>query len=90
MRKLQRQAAENGVAQACAFFDMTPGEIALVLKSHTAMRQQQLQAAHLQAKLMALAVHAPRQLPPLPSPVPGNRMTPDEMKQRLLSWRRKE
>lgn len=90
LRKLQKKAAGLGVEEACRFFDMTPGEIALVLKSHTAMRQQQLQAAHLQAKLMALAVHAPRQLPPFPVFVPDEEMSWQEMKQRLLAGRRKE
>lgn len=90
MRKLQRQAAENGVAQACAFFDMTPGEVLLVLVSHAREQHQQLLLLHAGAHLHALSFHAPRQLPTLPSYVPGNSMTPDEMKQRLLSWRRKE
>lgn len=90
MRKLQRQAAENGVAQACAFFDMTPGEVLLVLLSHAREQHQQLLLLHAGAHLHALSFHAPRQLPPLPSHVPGKSMTPDEMKQRLLSWRRKE
>ena len=90
MRKLQRQAAENGVAQACAFFDMTPGEVLLVLVSRARKQHQQLLLLHAGAHLQALSFHAPRQLPPLPSHVPGNSMTPDEMKQRLLSWRRKE
>lgn len=90
MRKLQRQAAENGVAQACAFFDMTPGEILLVLLSHAREQHRQLLLLHAGAHLQALSFHAPRQLPPLPSHVPGKSMTPDEMKQRLLSWRRKE
>lgn len=90
MRKLQRQAAENGVAQACAFFDMTPGEVLLVLVSHARKQHQQLLLLHAGAHLQALSFHVPRQLPPLPSYVPGNSMAPDEMKQRLLSWRRKE
>lgn len=90
MRKLQRQAAENGVAQACAFFDMTPGEVLLVLVSHARKQHQQLLLLHAGAHLQALSFHAPRQLPPLPFYVPGNSMAPDEMKQRLLSWRRKE
>ena len=90
MRALQRQASEQGLWQAHRFFDMTPGEISLVLLSFAKTKHQQLAQMHASAHLLALAVHSPSLLPQVPSPVPENEMTPDEMKQRLLSWRRKE
>lgn len=88
MRKLQRQAAENGVEEACRFFDMTPGDILMLLLSHAKKQHQRWMLLHAGAHLQALSFHAPRQLPPMP--VPDQEMSSDEMKQRLLSWRRKE
>ncbi len=90
LRKLQKKAAALGIGESCRFFDMTPAEIALAVQCHTAVQQRQLQQAHLQAHLCALAVHAPRQLPPFPVFAPDEEMTWQEMKQRLLSGRRKD
>lgn len=89
MRRLQERAAEMGHPRAADFFDCTPREVALMLRSHAAAGKQQLSLLHTQARLAALAVHAPGRLPPLPS-LPGSPMTPEEMKQRLLAWRRED
>lgn len=68
---------------------MTPREIHLLLLTRQAERRRQAEDALYLARLMALSVHDPARLPPLPPPrLPD--MTADEMKQRLLSRRRKE
>lgn len=89
MRKLQGSAARQGVEEAVRFFDMTPRQVAWALQCSQALQARQAALLHMQAQLTALAVHAPRQLPPSPC-LPGQEMTADEMKQRLLSWRRKD
>ncbi|MBQ4639351.1 MAG: hypothetical protein IJB69_02410 [Clostridia bacterium] len=90
MRLLQQQAARMGVEGAEDFFDMTPYEISLRLRAFAASRHCRVQEMYAGAHLAALAFHAPRQLPAMPSSAPSASMTPDEMKQRLLSGRRKD
>ncbi len=90
VRLLQQQAARMGVPGTERFFAMTPFEISLQLEAFAASQRQKLEEMHASAHLQALAFHAPRRLPVSP-PVPSARtMTPEEMKKRLLGWRRKE
>lgn len=75
--------------EAARFFAMTPREIHWTLLSRRAESVRRTEDAVFLSRLVALAVHDPARLPPLPaSPLPE--MTADEMKQRLLSWRRKD
>lgn len=90
LRRLQKKAAARGIREADTFFDRTPREIGLLLESHGARARARLQQAHMQACLTALAVHAPRQLPPFPAFEPEEEMDWQEMKQRLLAGRRKD
>ena len=76
--------------EAERFFRMTPRQVCLCLQAYGAGEQHLLSTLHLQAALMALAVHAPARLPDLPSFSPAEEMSWEEMKRRLLSWRRKE
>ncbi|MBQ9263741.1 MAG: hypothetical protein IJ189_05960 [Clostridia bacterium] len=87
---MAQTAAENGVPQAPAFFRMTPREIHYALTVCQARARQQAKQSLLLARYMALAVHDPARLPDaLPDP-PASPMTGEQMKQRLLAWRRKE
>ncbi len=90
MRLFQQQAAEKGIPDTHLFFDMTPGEIALHISAFAAAKQQQLSELHMLSQLVALAVHAPRQLPSGPPAAPLRAMSPEEMKLHLLAFGRKE
>jgi len=59
------------------------------LRAHQAGERRRLEELWLLARYAALAVHAPEKLPAMP-PAPLRPMTDDEMKQRLLGWRRKD
>lgn len=87
---MQQKAAARGILQAYRFFDMTPRQVCLCLKAHSAQEKQHISSLHLQAALMTLAFHAPAKLPSLPSFLPADEMPWEEMKQRLLAWRRKD
>ena len=87
---MQHKAAGRGVLEAYRFFDMTPRQVCLCMETHGAVEKQRLSFVHLQAALMALAFHAPGKLPAMPSFSPADEMPWEEMKQRLLSWRRKD
>lgn len=60
------------------------------MEAHDAQEKQLFSLLHLQAALCALAFHAPGKLPAMPSFSPADEMPWEEMKQRLLSWRRKD
>ncbi|MBE5783274.1 MAG: hypothetical protein E7329_08190 [Clostridiales bacterium] len=69
----------------------TPREISLTLSAFRAREHQKSQDQWFLGKMMALAFHAPDRLPSCPPPVPPSReMRADEMKKRLLAWRRKD
>lgn len=87
---MQQKAARQGIGEAVRFFDMTPMEVSLCLSAHVGRENRMLEKIHLQAALSALSFHAPSRLPSFSSPLPEENMTADEMKQRLLSWRRKD
>ncbi len=90
LRQVQKKAAQMGIMEAYRFFDMTPYEVSLLLRSHGAQEKKALERLHLLSRLAALAVHAPRQLPPFPVFAPDEEMDWQQMKQRLLAWRRKD
>lgn len=75
--------------EAIRLFSMTPREISLSIRVHQALENRRCQKEWLLSRYIALAVHAPDRLPPRPA---GDLapMTDDEMKKRLLSWRRKD
>lgn len=75
--------------ECAALFAMTPREIHLLLTARQAAITRENQRLLLLARYVALAVHDPARLPDLPAP-PLSDMTDEEMKQRLLAWRRKE
>ncbi|MBQ9944022.1 MAG: hypothetical protein IJO67_06630 [Clostridia bacterium] len=87
---MQLKAARRGVQEAERFFRMTPRQVCLCLQTYGARERHLLSSLHLQAALTALAVHAPSRLPECPSFSPAEEMSWEEMKQRLLSWRRKD
>ena len=84
---LQRQAAEAGL---WCDLSLTPRELFLRLAAHRSALERQARERCLLAHLMALALHAPDRLPPLPAPAPAPAMTADAIKQRLLAWRGKD
>ena len=69
---------------------MTPGEISLLLSARRAREKEKLRMIWLQGRYTALAVHAPDQFPSYKEEGMLSPMTDDEMKMRLLSWRRKD
>ena len=69
---------------------MTPREIALVFSAHRARMERKNLERWLLLRGVALAVHAPDRLPPVPSASPGPPMSAEAMKQRLLAWRGKD
>lgn len=79
------------MAEAAIFFTLTPREILLRLTAFRRARLRRQEELWLLGQYVALAVHAPAHLPPLP---PGfgesAPMTDDEMKRRLLGWRGKD
>lgn len=87
---MARSAAEAGIREAAEFFSMTPWEISLLIAAHAAREQKTAENRWLLARLIALSVHAPEKLPGPPPIRHGREMTDEEMKQRLLSWRRKD
>lgn len=82
-------AAKCGIPEAVSFMRMTPREIHLAVACRKALARQRRDRALLLARCMALAVHDPSRLPP-PPPEDMPDMTDEQMKQRLLAWRRKE
>ena len=77
------------MAQAADFFCMTPREIHGAVTAFGKRQAQRQREIVLLARYIALSVHAPALLPSLPQdPLPP--MTDEQIKQRLLSWRRKE
>lgn len=87
---MSQRAAEAGIGEAWQFFSMTPGEISLLLAARRAREKEKLCMLWLQGRYTALAVHAPDQMPSCPDGGMLSPMTDDEMKMRLLSWRRKD
>ena len=83
------QAAAQGVEHACSFFTMTPREISCCLSAAQARFAREERSLLLLSRLMALAVHAPDKLPAMPGPSLAP-MTDEAIKERLLSWRRKD
>ena len=76
------------MAEAAAFFGMTPREIHLLLLARLAQEEQRQQRLLLLARYTALAVHAPERLPAAP-PASLAPMTSDQMKARFLNAVRK-
>lgn len=70
-------------------FSMTPREISLAIARHRAREKQTLQQIWLLSRYTAFSIHAPERLPPPPADEMPE-MTAEEMKRRLLAWRRKE
>lgn len=88
-RRLADEAAQAGVPEANAFFRMTPREIFRSLTAFRARQEAWWTRAVILSRLTALAVHDPARLPSPPAPrLPE--MTADQIKQRLLAWRRKD
>ena len=87
--KLQKRLAAAGLGAALQLFSMTPREISLALSIQRTRERQQMPHTWLLSRYMALAIHAPDKLPPPPMDEMPE-MTGDEIKRRLLAWRRKE
>lgn len=70
---------------------MTPREIRCLFRSYERQEQKRQEDRALLARFIALAVHAPDRLPPVPSfAAPGEAMTDEEMKNRLMRIAGKE
>ena len=70
---------------------MTPREIRLLFQAYETMARRRIEDFALLGRYMALAVHAPDRLPPLPPPnVPASPMTDEEIKRRLMQIAGKE
>lgn len=88
---LMSRAAEAGVREAAHFMRYTPREISLVLSAFRAREDQKCREQWLLGRMLALAFHAPDRLPSCPPPsLPPREINAEEMKQRLLAWRRKD
>ena len=87
--KLQEKLAAHGLSAALQLFSMTPREISLAISLQHARERKEMQRLWLLSRYTALAVHAPERLPPPPTEDMPE-MTDEEMKRRLLAWRRKD
>lgn len=64
---------------------MTPREIRLLFQSYEARERRRQEDFSLLGRYVALAVHAPSRLPPLPPPsAPSSPMPDEEIKRRLM------
>lgn len=84
-QRLCLKAAEAGISEAKDFFSMTPREIFLLLSARRAHFQRREREKIRFLHALALAVHAPEKLPPVPPCLPLPEMTDDEIRRRLFA-----